>query len=152
MTEPVTVLVVDDEPPIRRFLRTSLSAQGYRVLEAEAGGEALELVKEIYAEAVGRFDELCAPYLSVVLIDRDKLPAVSTVKGWSSERFMRALRHDQRCPDYDKQFRQLVHIAFKVAAGKGAVYLRALEQHADVIGKNVTENIYNRHVKPLFLG
>lgn len=119
---------------------------------AEAGGEALDLVKDIYAEAVGRFDELCAPYLSVVRIDRDQLPAVSKVKGWSSEQFMRALRHDQRCPDYDKQFRQLVHIAFKVAAGKGAVYLRALEQHAEVIGKNVTENIYNRHVKPLFLG
>jgi two-component system KDP operon response regulator KdpE len=38
---PVRVLVVDDEPPIRRFLRTSLSAHGYQVLEAENGREAL---------------------------------------------------------------------------------------------------------------
>ncbi len=44
MTTPVRVLVVDDEPPIRRFLRTSLSAQGYHVLEAENGVEALDLI------------------------------------------------------------------------------------------------------------
>ena len=36
-----TVLVVDDEPAIRRLLRTSLGAQGYRVLEAATGAEAL---------------------------------------------------------------------------------------------------------------
>src|SRR5579862_8339863 len=38
---PLNVLVVDDEPAIRRFLRTSLSAQGYRVSEATDGQEAL---------------------------------------------------------------------------------------------------------------
>src|SRR5215468_4693540 len=35
MAKALTVLVVDDQPPIRRFLRTSLSASGYRVVEAE---------------------------------------------------------------------------------------------------------------------
>jgi two-component system KDP operon response regulator KdpE len=45
MTEPITVLVVDDEPPIRRFLRTSLSAQGYRVVESEAGADALDRLR-----------------------------------------------------------------------------------------------------------
>ena len=34
---PLKVLVVDDEPAIRRFLRTSLTAQGYQVIEAEDG-------------------------------------------------------------------------------------------------------------------
>jgi two-component system, OmpR family, KDP operon response regulator KdpE len=43
MPSPLTVLVVDDEPPIRRFLRTSLAAAGYRVLAAESGGQALEV-------------------------------------------------------------------------------------------------------------
>lgn len=43
-TAPVRVLVIDDEPPIRRFLRTSLSAQGYHVLEAENGSAALALI------------------------------------------------------------------------------------------------------------
>jgi two-component system, OmpR family, KDP operon response regulator KdpE len=40
---PASVLVVDDEPPIRRFLRTSLTAAGYRVLTAESAGQALEV-------------------------------------------------------------------------------------------------------------
>ncbi|AWB08334.1 DNA-binding response regulator (plasmid) [Azospirillum humicireducens] len=41
---PLRVLVVDDEPPIRRFLRTSLAAQGYDIVEAEDGTKALEEV------------------------------------------------------------------------------------------------------------
>ena len=39
---PLKVFVVDDEPAIRRFLRTSLTAQGYQVIEAEDGAGALE--------------------------------------------------------------------------------------------------------------
>jgi two-component system KDP operon response regulator KdpE len=42
----VAVLIVDDEPPIRRFLKTSLSAQGYRVIEAENGAAALKQMAE----------------------------------------------------------------------------------------------------------
>lgn len=42
MSPPVaTILIVDDEPPIRRFLRTSLGAHGYRITEAATGREAL---------------------------------------------------------------------------------------------------------------
>ncbi|HVC55462.1 MAG TPA: response regulator [Stellaceae bacterium] len=41
MSNAITVLVVDDEPPIRRFLRTSLAAAGYRVIAAENATEAL---------------------------------------------------------------------------------------------------------------
>ncbi|MGH7077814.1 MAG: response regulator [Acetobacteraceae bacterium] len=41
MAKPLTVLVVDDEPPIRRFLRTSLQAAGYRVVEAADAAGAL---------------------------------------------------------------------------------------------------------------
>jgi two-component system KDP operon response regulator KdpE len=44
MTTTLRVLVVDDEPPIRRFLRTSLAAQGYQVLETESGSAALDLI------------------------------------------------------------------------------------------------------------
>ncbi len=39
------ILIVDDEPPIRRFLRTSLTGQGYRVLEAATGEEALACIR-----------------------------------------------------------------------------------------------------------
>jgi len=44
-TVPVRVLVVDDEPSIRRFLRTTLSAQGYDITEAEDGAKALDEVR-----------------------------------------------------------------------------------------------------------
>ena len=41
-TKPLKILVVDDEPAIRRFLRTSLAAQGYEIVEAADGLTALE--------------------------------------------------------------------------------------------------------------
>ena len=42
---PIRVLVVDDEPAIRRFLRTSLTAQGYQVTEAEDARGTLEALR-----------------------------------------------------------------------------------------------------------
>jgi two-component system OmpR family response regulator len=44
-TTPVRVLIVDDEPAIRRFLRTSLGAQGYGVSEAEDARTALDALR-----------------------------------------------------------------------------------------------------------
>src|SRR2546423_15660530 len=44
MANPYTVLVVDDEPPIRRFLRTSLGASDYRVVEAEDAAAGMRLM------------------------------------------------------------------------------------------------------------
>jgi two-component system KDP operon response regulator KdpE len=41
---PLQVLIVDDEPAILRFLRTSLSAQGYQTIEAETGAQALTML------------------------------------------------------------------------------------------------------------
>ena len=41
---PVRVLVVDDEPPIRKLLRMGLTAQGYQILEAPNGKTALDLL------------------------------------------------------------------------------------------------------------
>jgi two-component system KDP operon response regulator KdpE len=45
MTKELRVLVVDDEPAIRRFLRASLSAQGYQVIEAQTAHGAIELFR-----------------------------------------------------------------------------------------------------------
>lgn len=42
-SDKTRVLVIDDEPPIRRLLRTSLSAEGFEVIEAESAGKALAL-------------------------------------------------------------------------------------------------------------
>jgi two-component system, OmpR family, KDP operon response regulator KdpE len=43
---PLKVLVVDDEPPIRKLLRMGLGTQGYRVIEAADGKAALDLARE----------------------------------------------------------------------------------------------------------
>ena len=43
---PIKVLVIDDEPPIRKLLRMGLSTQGYEILEASNGKTALELLAQ----------------------------------------------------------------------------------------------------------
>jgi tagaturonate epimerase len=119
---------------------------------AEAGGDGLALAKEIYAEAYAHADELCAPYATVIDIDRAKLPSPKEVKGWSSAQYTGALRHDPHSPQYNSSFRQLLHVGFKVAANMGGRYLALLEANEAVIARNVTENLYARHIVPVFLG
>jgi len=119
---------------------------------AEAGGEALAFAAEIYAEALDHVDELCAPYASVIDIDRSKLPSAEEVAGWSSEQYTGALRHDQQHRLFNPSFRQLLHVGFKLAAKKGRRYLDLLEANEEVVGRNVTENLFERHLRPLFLG
>lgn len=52
MTAPLRVLVIDDEPAIRRFLRLSLAAQGYLVLEAESGESGYTLLQRNAVDVV----------------------------------------------------------------------------------------------------
>ena len=148
--------------PMRRALKKSgagvhLKTAGTTWLEelvglAEAGGAGLEIAKEIYVYAMEHVDEFCAPYASVIDIDQARLPGAATVSGWSSNQFVSALRHDRENPSYNPSFRQLLHVSFKVAARKGDRYLNALKQHEAVIARNVTENLFERHMKPLLLG
>ena len=119
---------------------------------AEAGGEALAFTKGIYAEALDHVDELCAPYASVIDIDRAKLPSAQEVAGWSGEQFTGALRHDQSHPLFNPSLRQLLHVGFKLAAKAGRRYLDLLEAHEEIVARNVTENLYARHLRPLFVG
>ncbi len=119
---------------------------------AEAGGAGLEIAKEIYAQAFARNEELTKPYATVVMIDNAKLPPPSEVNSWSSEQFTSALRHDQSCKSFNIHFRQLLHVAFKIAAEMGTRYLDALKANEQVIGNNVTTNILKRHIEPLFIG
>ena len=118
---------------------------------ALADGEGLAIAKRIYEQAYSRFDELCEPYATVVDIDRDKLVLPETVNGWSAEDYANALRHNQSCSQYDVNFRQLLHLAYKIAAEMGDEFINALEEHEDTIAPCVTENIYQRHIKPLFV-
>jgi hypothetical protein len=117
---------------------------------AVADGDGLVLAKQIYANSLGRKDELCAPYADVIDIDESKLPSVAEVNSWSSDKFANTLRHIPGHPDYNPNFRQLIHVAYKVAAELGETYTGLLEKHADVVGACVEENIYDRHLKRLF--
>lgn len=119
---------------------------------SEAGGDGLALAKEIYAYALENVDDLCAPYAAVIDIDRSQLPSAETVNGWSGEQLANALRHIQDHPEFNANIRQLIHISFKVAAKAGDRYLNLLKSNEEIVGKNVTENIFDRHLKPLFLG
>ena len=119
---------------------------------AEAGGDGLALVKEIYGEACAHRRELCQPYATVLDIDTDKLPAPAEVGRWSSQDFIAALRHDPASNSYNRSFRQLLHVAFQVAAKMGSRYLDLLAANQDVIAKNVTYNLYARHIQPVFIG
>ncbi len=119
---------------------------------AEAGGKGLALAKEIYAEALAHREELCGPYANVIDIDPAKLPSAAEVRGWTSEQYTSALRHVEGAPEYNSSVRQLLHVGFKVAARMGRRYLDLLEANEAVIARNVTENLYNRHIAPVFLG
>lgn len=119
---------------------------------AEGDGEGLALAKEIYAEALDHVEELCGPYASVIDIDLSKLPAASVVRGWTSLEFTGALRHDPSSRSFNPHLRQLLHVGYKIAAKKGERYLHALQQFEEPVSRNVTENLYIRHIQPLFIG
>jgi hypothetical protein len=117
---------------------------------AAADGEALEAAKAIYIKALGRMDELCAPYADVIEIDKNQLPSPEEVMTWSSEKYVNTLRHIPGHPDYNANFRQLIHVGYKVASEMGKEYTDLLEKYADIVGSCVEENIYERHFKRLF--
>jgi hypothetical protein len=119
---------------------------------AEAGGDGLALAKEVYAETLAHLDELCAPYATVIDIKAKKLPTNRTVHGWTSEQFVSALRHDPKCPGFNAHLRQLLHVGYKIAAKMGGRYIKLLETCETTIARNVTANLYDRHLKPLFVG
>lgn len=117
---------------------------------AVADGDGLVAAKYIYEHSIGRKDELCAPYADVIDIDESKLPSVEEVNGWTAEKYANTLRHIPGHPDYNPNFRQLVHVAYKVASEMGKTYTDLLEKYPEVIGGCVEENIYDRHLKRLF--
>jgi hypothetical protein len=147
-------------PAIRRALRDSgagvhVKTAGTNWLEeliglAEAGGDGLATAKEIYAQAYAHRDELCAPYAAVIDIDAAKLPTPGQVRSWSSDQYANALRHEQECKEFNPNFRQLLHVGYKIAAQMGKRYLDMLGAYEEPIARNVTANLYERHLKPIF--
>ena len=118
---------------------------------AMAAPDGLSIAKEVYAKALHRFGELCGPYATVIDIDTTELPTAEQVDTWDGLSFSSALRHDQSCEQYNPNFRQLLHVAYKIAAEMGTRFSDALDRHEAIIAQNVAENIYERHVRPVFM-
>ena len=118
---------------------------------ADAGGEGLVLAKDIYGGALEHIDELCAPYATVIDIDRAKLPTAAAVAQWTSEQYVNALQHEQSCKEFNPHLRQLLHVGFKIAAKKGARYLDLIRANQAIVAKKVTGNLFDRHIKAIFL-
>lgn len=72
MTQSFTILVVDDEPAIRRLLHSSLSRANYRIVEAGCAREALTAIQIDKPEVV---------LLDLGLPDRDGLELIPIIKG-----------------------------------------------------------------------
>jgi hypothetical protein len=119
---------------------------------AESGSGGLECVKQIYRQAYDHLSELSAPYAAVIDIDPEKLPLPGVVAAWSPAQFAGALRRDPASPSYNSSFRQLLHIAYKVAAHMGSAYLDLLCANEAYIARNVTNNLLERHIRPVFIG
>jgi len=119
---------------------------------AAAGGEGLNLVKDIYFGALARFDELTKPYFAVIRIDRLQLPSPAEVSAWTGREFVEVLRHDPSSSRFNPHFRQLIHISFRLAAEMGDRFTGLLERHREAIESYVTDNLLRNHIEPLFLG
>ncbi len=119
---------------------------------AASGGKGLAIARSIYRRAYERVEELSKPYANVIDIDRSKLPAPAVIEDWSGDHFAAALRHDPSNPAYNLHLRQLLHVAFRVAAEMDGEYLDALVANREVVASNVSQNLWKRHLLPLFGG
>ena len=64
--------------------------------------------------------------------------------------FTAALRHDPRNPRFHSQFRQFLHVSYKVAAEMGTRFFAALTACEASVAENVRTNLLERHLRPLF--
>jgi hypothetical protein len=117
---------------------------------AASGGKALDFVKDIYYKSLEKIEELCAPYADVIDINISKLPSKDEVAKWNSKKFADSLRHVPGNKDFNPNMRQLIHVAYKLAALKMDEYYHLLETNEKTVSSAVYENIYNRHICRLF--
>ena len=117
---------------------------------ALADTQALELAKKIAISALGRMEELCIPYATVIDINPANLPTAEQIASWDGNQYARALRHNQQDPLYNPDFRQLVHVSYKIAAELAPEFYAALERNAGVVAEQVKENLLDRHIARLF--
>ncbi|HWQ55646.1 MAG TPA: tagaturonate epimerase family protein [Bryobacteraceae bacterium] len=119
---------------------------------AETGGEGLDVAKDVYQGAYEHLEEMCAPYATVIDVDPARLPTPEQVRRWSGEQYAATLRHDSNRREFNPDFRQLLHVGYKIAAAMGDRYIRALEACEPAISRNVTDHLFRRHIRPIFIG
>lgn len=119
---------------------------------SESGDAGLQIAKSVYINCLDRAEELIGPYRTVLDVDENNLPSKEDVESWDGQQFSRALTHEQSDELYNSDFRQFVHVGYKIAAEVGDDFLKALEINAHVIAEKVSNNIFQRHMCPLFLG
>jgi hypothetical protein len=117
---------------------------------AESGGKGLDFVRDIYKGSLDRMKELSEPYADVIKIVISSLPSADDVTKWDGEQFADALRHTPGNRSYNPGMRQLMHIAYKLAAEKKEEFYNLLLSEKDIIEKNVFINIFERHICRLF--
>ncbi len=74
MSQQPTILIIEDEQEIRRFLRASLANHGYRLIECESGQRGLDLIADEHPDLV---------LLDLGLPDTDGLTVIRRLRGWS---------------------------------------------------------------------
>lgn len=116
-----------------------------------SGDEGLSIAKEVYISGLSRFDELCSPYSTVIDIKKEMLPSIETVRTWDATEFIEAVSHKVSNQRYNINFRQFLHTAYKIAAEMGACYPDALKKNEEIIAENVTRNLYEGHIKKVFM-
>jgi tagaturonate epimerase len=117
---------------------------------AESGSEGLDFAKELYFKSLENIDELCAPYADVIDINVASLPSKQEVSKWNKSMFSNSLKHITSNSEYNSNMRQLMHVAYKLAAHEIKDFFRLLETNESIIGDCVYENIFNRHICRLF--
>lgn len=115
---------------------------------AEGGEKGLALAKGIY-QAYQRLAELVSPYAAVVDTHPARLPHPDEVPRWGQEDLVAALEHSPGNPCYKRDFRQLLHLAYKVAAEAGTRYTELVMKYRDIIADRVRRSTLERHIRPL---
>lgn len=116
-----------------------------------SGNEGLGFAKFLYGEAYNRLAELTKPYLMVTNVQIKDLPEPEELNSWDAKRLAESVMHDSSCRSFNPALRQLMHLSYKIAAENFDDFSRLVHEHAETIGKRVTDNIYQRHIKPLFI-
>lgn len=113
--------------------------------------KAFNLIKKIYKNAYEQCDDLIIPYDAVVNINKNNLPKPNSVKSWTEKTFFNALNHDPSNPKYNQDLRQLFHISYGVVSNFRQKFYKALRDNKEIISRHVVQNLYERHIKKLFI-